>query len=44
MRDLTVPSGQPQLVGDFLIREFLQIAQHDGLAQASAAARPAPGG
>ncbi len=33
MRDLTVPSGRSQLVGDFLIRELLQVAQHDRLPQ-----------
>jgi hypothetical protein len=25
--------GQMQLVGDFLIREFLEVAEHHGLAQ-----------
>jgi hypothetical protein len=34
IRDFTVPSGS-RAIGDFLVRELLQIAQHDGGAQRS---------
>ena len=33
IRDLTVPSGNPEALGDLLIRQLLQIAEDDGRAQ-----------
>jgi hypothetical protein len=33
MRDLTGPLGQPEAIGDFLVRQLLQIAQHHRGAQ-----------
>ena len=33
MRDFTVPSGKPQPVGDFLVGQFLDVAQHHRGAQ-----------